>query len=404
MSPCLVSNRRSVLSWCAGLLTAVVVISACDTDSSSTLYDPNATFDPDPVISGISPADSALAGVSVVTIAGQNFSATQGNNLVYFGPTRAQNLGASATELRVLTPNEPSPSVSIRIAVIGAENFSNTVTYKLNPAAVSFAGVGMFEEPAAITTDVDGNVYVSMIENSLPDGIQIITPTGDRSPFIASAFRWDDLEFGPDGYLYAVRNLRAVFRFPPGGGSQETWTALADRNIRLSTIAFDSADNLWAGGGNAQIYRIAPDKSVLNVDFSGDVSDMIAFEGYLYASVERDGVATVDRIPLDASGNPGTPETYFSITDAVGKTFVPGNALAFAASGELFIGTELPDPVLLVRPDGSWEYFYAGVLEPTVFRLAWGADPFLYVSKIPNAGEGTSADIVRVNTQRPGAR
>ncbi|NNE35559.1 MAG: hypothetical protein HKN13_09990 [Rhodothermales bacterium] len=403
MSPCFRRNSASAGLWRFALVGLMLSVAACDTDPS-TLFDPDAPFGPDPVISSIAPADSALAGVSVVTITGQNFSTTPGENLVYFGSTRAPTLSATATELTVRAPNEPSPDVTIKLAVIGAENFSNNIAYRLNPAATSFANVGGFEEPVGVTSDSDGNLYVSMLANSVPAGIQIVTPDGARSEYASSTFRWDDLALGPDGYLYAVRNLRAVFRFPPGGGGQETWTALADRSVRLSAITFDDAGNLWGGGGNAQIFRIAPDKSVLIVDFDGIVSDMAVFSGFLYVAVEREGVSTVERLPLDASGNPGTVETYFSITNAVGSDFIPGNALAFAATGELFVGTELPDPILLVRPDGSWESLYPGVLEPTVSGLAWGPDPFLYATKTPNADLGTEADIVRINTQLEGGR
>lgn len=404
MSPCLEKISPSTRPWWAALLGLLLVVSACDTDSSDSLFDPDAPFDPDPVITSVTPADSALSGVSVVTITGQNFSSDLGENLVYFGTTRALNLSATTTELTVRTPNTPTDDATVKIAVIGAENFSNTISYKLNPAAARFGSVGQVEEPAAITTDTDGNAYVSMLANSNPDGIQIITPDGTRSDFISSAFRWDDLEFGSDGYLYAVRNVRAIFRFPPGGGAQETWAVLPDRDVRLTAAAFDDAGNLWVGGANQQIFRIAPDESVLSVDFTGSVNDLVTFGGYLYVSVEREGVATVERIALDASGNPGTAETFFSITDAVGQQFVGGEALSFAASGELFIGTELQDPILLVRPDATWEYFYPGVLEPTVTGMAWGPDPFLYVTKAANAEFGTRADIVRINMQREGVR
>ncbi len=404
MSPSLTSNSLSIRLWHVMLAGFLIVGSACDTDSTSSLFDPDATFAADPVIASVSPADSALAGVSTVTITGQNFSATASNAVVYFGATRAVILSSSETQIIAVAPNEPSDNVTIRVAVVGAENFSNSLSYKLNPAAASFANIGKFEEPAAITTDADGNAYVSINENSVPAGIQKITPDGVRTDFISSTFRWDDLEFGPDGYLYAVRNLRAVFRFGPGGGSQETWTALADRDVRLTAIEFDDAGNLWAGGANEQLFRIAPDKTPLNVDFTGTVRDINVFGGFLYVAVEREGIATVERIPLDAGGNPGTPETFFSITDAVGVEFVPGRSLAFAANGELLVGTDLPDPILLVRPDQSWEYLYPGVLAPTAFRLAWGPDPFLYVSQRANAVSGTSADIVRINTQREGVR
>ena len=64
-----------------------LALAACDTESTS-LYDPDEPLLPDPSVAEISPTGSALAGIDVLTITGQNFSETPENNLVYFGTVR----------------------------------------------------------------------------------------------------------------------------------------------------------------------------------------------------------------------------------------------------------------------------------------------------------------------------
>ncbi|ARA94124.1 hypothetical protein AWN76_013825 [Rhodothermaceae bacterium RA] len=384
------------------LLLPVLLLVGCDTGPADSLYDPDRTLQPDPVVSSLDPPERALAGVDEVTISGANFSATPSDNLVYFGALRAELLAASPTELVVRAPNLPfEPTLSrsqetyaLKVAVIGAELFSEPRAYTLEAVAVDFADIKDFEEAFAITSDDEGNLYVSLFANNASAGIKRIAPTGERSDYIASTFKWDGLAFDAAGQLYGVRNVRAVFRFPAGGGAQETWAVISDRSVRLTAITVDEAGNVWAGGPNAHLYRITPEASISEFPFEATVRALAAFGGHLYAAAEVDGTSAIYRFPMTADGL-GAPETFFAFEDAFGATAL---ALAFTAEGDLIVGSDAADPLVLITPAGDGAPLFPGVLRPTAGALAWGAGTRLYVRQ-----DGASSEILVVNTLREGA-
>ena len=237
------------------------LVGACDTGTGESLYDPDREGLPDPVINDVQPPGSALAGVDVLTITGQNFSDDADDNFVYFGGVRGEILESSATSLSVLAPNEPLDDAEIKISVLGAENFSNSIPYRLEAAADEFGDIAAFEEPFGLVGDDAGNLYASMFSTGISAGIIRFAPDGSRSTYVQTTFKWDDMAFGPDGLLYAVRGVRAIFRFSEGS-AQETWVVIPDNTVSLAAVTFDQAGNLWAGGPNVNIYRVAPDGTI----------------------------------------------------------------------------------------------------------------------------------------------
>ncbi|MGH7454406.1 MAG: IPT/TIG domain-containing protein, partial [bacterium] len=121
-----------------GVIPLIVFLVGCENDTTPSLFDPNSPQRPNPIISSIQPADSALAGVGELTIKGQNFSAKPDDNIVLFNTDPAVVLAASATELKIKTPNVVADSISIKITVLGAELYTPAVWYKLRPAAALF--------------------------------------------------------------------------------------------------------------------------------------------------------------------------------------------------------------------------------------------------------------------------
>lgn len=389
-----VSRRLALLAAAAVLLGGLAA--GCDTGPAPSLYDPDRTSDPDPVISGVSPDGFALAGVDAVTITGENFAAEPDDNLVFFGTARATILEASPTQLIVRAPNTPNPDLALRVSKLGAENFSNAVSYQLEPAAEEFGGIADFEEPFALTSDDAGNLYVSMNSDNRSIGVVKMAPDGTRSTFIESSFTWNSMDFGPDGLLYTVRAVRAVFRFEEGG-SQEVWAAIPDNSVRLTAIAFDADGNAWVGGDNANLYRITPDATITGYPFEANVRRLLVNNGFLYAAATQIGVSKIWRFPITPGGL-GAAEEYFDVTGNFGAEAL---ALAFATNGDLFVGTDAADPIILVTPDRSGEVFYPGVLSPAALSFAWGNDPYLYMTQ--GRTDTTTPDLIRINTRREGA-
>ncbi|GMQ81366.1 MAG: hypothetical protein BMS9Abin05_0797 [Rhodothermia bacterium] len=389
--------RRTVLLVIISVLTTGTLITACDTGPAPSLYNPDRPSKADPVISSVEPSGSALAGVDIVTISGENFSSNLTENLVYFDNTRADVLEAGPTQLRVRAPNTPSAELQIRVAILGAENYSNSRSYRLDSAAEQFGSITSFEEPFALASDASGNLYVSLNSDNRSVGIVRMTPDGTRSSYIETTFKWDSMAFGSDGLLYTVRSVRAIFRFAEGG-SQQVWAVLPDNSARLTAISFDDQGNLWAGGNNQNLYRVTPDKTILAFPFEANIRALAVFGSYLYAAATQDDASKIWRFQLSPVGI-GTAEEYYDVTGNFGAEAF---ALAFTTTGELFIGTDATDPVIVVFPDRLGQALYPGVLHPAAVSFAWGNTPSLYMTQ--GKTDTTTPNLIRINTRREGAR
>ena len=107
-----------------------------------------------PSVTSLTPSDSALGGVTTVTIAGSGFSTVKENNYVYFGSKTGTVLEATASQLRVLTPIFVSDSTPVKVAVQGMDLFSNAIAYKLKAAVLEFGVLpNTVEEPNGMTCD-----------------------------------------------------------------------------------------------------------------------------------------------------------------------------------------------------------------------------------------------------------
>jgi hypothetical protein len=378
-----------------------MILGGCDTGPES-LFDPDRDFAADPVISQVQPSGSALAGVDVLTITGQNFSDDPDRVRVYFGDIRAEVLEVSATQIRVRAPNVVRPSVLLRVMVLGAENFSNGVTYALDPAAVRHGGLLALEEPFGLTTDDQGNVYVSMFSAGVSINIKRITPDGSRSDYFTTPFSWTDLEFGPDGVLYGVRGNNGIFRLPEGQ-PQQTWHVLPSGNALVSLV-FHSDGALWTAATGGNVFRVL-DGQVASFSFPGQIRDIAIFDDHLYVALTgEDGVSRVVRAAITGAGQLGPTEEHANIAGPFGTE---ARRLAFAADGSLLVGTGADPSLILVAPDGSAEIFYQGIVTAPVRSMAWGAGPYVYATaRVTGHADSRTRefhDLIRIDTRREGA-
>jgi streptogramin lyase len=397
-----IASRAQMRHARIGLCRAVVSVAAmvmfavgCDTGPADSLYDENRGFVSDPVVDRIEP-DAALAGIGTLTIFGENFSSVPSENLVFFDEVRAEIVDASQTEIVVSTPNLPREEIVVRVSVIGAEEFSNTVPYRLDPAVQRFGAITDFEEVFGLATDADGNVYISLFSSNVSAGIKRLTPEGERSDYVSSTFQWSGLGFDSDGHMYGVRNVRAVFRFPPGGGDPETWAVADNASARFRALEVDENNNVWVGGGGGNIYRITPDAELTPFPVASSVTAIDEAGGYLYLGLEGPPESRVVRHPIQPDGSLGAEEVVFTAPAGVEVLSV-----RVAADGSVIVGTNNEDPIYVVTTDGSSEVLYPGVLEPSALRMAWGEGSSFYV--VRGRTGTTTPDLLQINTPFEGA-
>lgn len=375
------------------LFTTIIFINSCADDSTVSLEEyPSANL-PAPVLSTINPSSQALAGVTVITITGENFSSNIRNNRVYFNGEPGTILNSTTTELVVKVPNVVDDTVIVKIAVVGSQNFSNIFQYKMVPAWEVYYPLDKDAEKAyGIILDNSNNLLISL----LGKGVWKITPLPDTSktlfiPVGNNAQKWDNFRFGPGGELYGVRSARGVWKLEENVAPAGFWAAPSAGII--GALEFDANQNLWTLNSSNSIFRFKQDKTIATFPFTGVLRAIRIFNNELYVAATKDGIEGVWKIPIDANGDLGTAELYFDISNIRLQTKI--NAIAFAEDGNLILGLDKgPDPILVVKPDKSYEELYPGVIEAnSVISIFW---PSNSTSMYFVRGEERNADGTKV--------
>ncbi|MCX6150029.1 MAG: IPT/TIG domain-containing protein [Ignavibacteriales bacterium] len=391
---------------------SLIYFVGCSDEVSPSLYSNSSdAIGATPEITSVDPPNAAIAAVTTITIAGKNFLSDTSSVKVYFGKKPGTILTASPTQLTVVSPNVWG-SLKIKISINSAVPYSNTYDYVLQAAAKDYYPdkKDITNKPTSVIVDKMENVfsYNSTI------GVVQITPDSVSSVYSTKGGEtyWTTMRFGTNGVLYGVRGLQAIFSIPAGGGvKNSSWVALAPSSLKISKIDFDPLGNLWAAGKNANIYRIKQDKSYIPFPFDYNVTAMRVFINngitYLYVAAQLNSRTTIMRLPIDANGDLGTPETYFDFSENYGANFIV-NDLTFAADGEMYLATDLPSPIVYVNSDKSNGLLYSGILlESPALSFAWGNGNFLYYvrSQMTDANGVVvlPPSVVKLNMLKPGA-
>jgi len=416
-----------------GLVTAalMVLFAACDNDYPDSVWDEDDEGKPTPVITSISPADSALEGVQVIEINGENFSTEE--NLVFFNATLGTVISATSTKLLVQTPAIISDesqnyidSVRIRIAARGAYYFgeylysdSSRHPYRLKRAAIVYSGLDGARggstgsnAPYALDCDKDGNLYVACAKV-----IYKITPNGlygaDTTAIQAYSAVITGLKVGWNGNLYFLRNNKNIYTTTTSGG---TPAVFAKTNNNVSDLDFDQNGVMWAAGKGDSVYAVTSAKVVKGayVYTNFTINAVRVFNGYVYFGGTYAGTdptiptAGIWRHAITGTGILGDRELYFDWANYSGKT---GDieTIIFDEDGNLYVGAketynESTDPktfnsggtaLTKISSDGAAEPFYSSVLTDPVNYTAF-YNNYLYIIRSPEASAAASIPTYRI--------
>lgn len=164
-------------------------------------------------------------------------------------------------------------------------------------------------------------------------------------------------------------------------------------------------------GKNTVIYRIKQDKSYITFPFTATITAMRVYvDGgttYLYVAAQQDSLTTIQRMPIDASGNLGAATTYYDFSKNYGANYLV-NGIDFASDGEMFLATNMTQPIIYVNTDKSSGALYPSVLlNSPALGLAWGTGNYLfYIRRQINDATGVFVlpqSIVRLDVQKSGA-
>jgi hypothetical protein len=378
-------------------------ISGCQ-DYPTPIYNPNLPGKPQPVIISVLPVEGTSAGVGDITIIGKYFSPIPEENLVYFNQTKVSVLSATETQLKLKAPNIVSDSVMIKIAVQGAELFSTPVVYyKLLSLVYEFGGITA-DFPYGIDMDFQGDMYVSLIPNRFVK----ISPSNDQVnvDFATLTFSYaPGLKVGPDGALYLTRppgfTAKNIYRIPKEGGSAAIYVALGGK---MWDLDFDKDGNLWTGGDYTDIFKLKPDKSFISYPFNAVITSLRIYNEYVYIAGKRGDTSNfIWRLKINGD-QLGAEELVFDWGKKYGNQKGAPLAITFSADGDMYVGTNAPDAIIVIHSDGTFEPLYPGVLFPTSNNLCWGAGPYskyLFVSRQTETASTTR--VMKVYIGKEGA-
>ena len=401
--------RKSVFSQLI-VSTLIVLFGNCGDDPAPSLFDPDEPLKPQPVIQSVEPPDSALAGVGEVAINGQNFSSVPGENLVFFNEAKALVLQSSPTRLIVRPPNLLGDSIAVKIAVHGADKFSDPQYYKLIAAVSIFGRILEGDVANAIALDLVGNVYVAVKPRTgTTTIIKKITPDGTTTDFAATTFLIGfGMKMGPANTLYVAPagRIRRIATFGTDGVEQ----TFVNLTVNPQDIDFDQDGSLWVVGASSLV-RVKPDKTVEQMaTYPVRLLTVRIFNGFVYVAGENantGGEITEAKIwRSEILGDQlGTADVVLDIAAAGWLNDATVNAITFAADGDMILATNHANAMFWYYSDGSNEVLYPGLFSPAVYSLSYGEGLLLYaVRQFVNSETGQdNSQLYRITMTKTGA-
>jgi hypothetical protein len=358
-----------------------------------------------------------LSGVSTVIIDGQNFTTDSSKVIVFFDALRATVVSTSLTQIKVKAPVVVKDSIKIRVTILGALNFSEVQYVDVKAAVALFGNFTSFEEAYGIACDQSGNLFVSMMSSGIGIGLRKYTEAGDTSKYASSSSQVifvSGIKMGPNGLLYGCNGNRVIYTVAQNA-TPVPWAIQPQRAVgtkypvQFRDLDFDKHGNIWTGGNDTAIYRILPNKTITQYVFEANIRSIRVFQDYLYLGGKVDSVSGVWRAPIDDSGNLGAITKYFDLSSQPGYAYNGAGvtAITFNSEGEMYVGTNGNDGILLVRPSDSsiGTPLYPGLFTANAenYSFAWGSGSTLYVTRRNNGISTISQTLIKINTQKQSA-
>lgn len=378
-----------------------IALQSCENNIPPSIYNPDDSYKPDPVITGIVP-DSAFAGVDTLVINGNNFSDTPDEIAVYFNGQKGTVISSSINSVKVIPANVIGDSIKIQLRVTGALLFAEFYPYKLEPIFIEMGGFDDYDDPYGLAVDKDENLYVSLYGEQ----VQKIAADGSVSDYstllrdLASHMKW-----GPDGGIYYVFGLQYLLKINPGGGSDGLYAVLPGGAFDLD---FDSDNNIYCGGGGNAIYRVDPNKVVTTLkEYPGIyINSLRVYNDYVYIAGKYTGTDSVsvyngiwrNKI-LPGVDSLGTSELVLDFAQI--QPGVEVLSITFSEDGELYLGTTHDEGVFVMSPNGNIAPMYKGILGPDIYTMVWGNGNFLYVTR--RNDDPAKKRVLRINARKKGA-
>ncbi len=383
------------------VMFSTIIFTGCAEDYPDSLWPGD---NPDggaaPIITSITPADTAWTDADTVVVVGQNFSTDASVMHVAFGGVRGEIVSSTTTEMRILPPANFGDSLTIKVDRSGSDGalvFAEYSPYWIK-SPFSQPGDPIFSEVDdiyGITADNDGNVFLTKQDKSKQYMTKLL-PNGTRVDDYCQAFlnAPKALKFG-EGNLYCMDGKYT--------SKTDTTTKVRSYGV-LSTITydldFDSNGNLFFVGVDA-IYKVDPsDLSVseLAMDYTDyKLKATRVYDGDLYVGGVYSGADTLldgQKIWKHSIASDGSLGAQQEVVDWTSKYSSIISALEFDEYGNMFVGTvcdqnNSADAVVKISSstkdyeNGSYSYLYPQLLRGeviySVYKMTWTGN-YMYLT------------------------
>ncbi|MBN2103791.1 IPT/TIG domain-containing protein [bacterium] len=255
------------------------------------------------------------------------------------------------------------------------------------------------DDVRALAMDSAGNLYAWAGETVFQ-----LSPNGEKTSYGRAAWAyhsWFDMKMGPGGYLYVSQsylNWIDLGRIPPGGGDGAGFIRFQDQ---IYSMDFDSRGNLYIPSSSGlMVYNPGSGLQETGRFTDYSVTCVRIYNGYVYIAGSYRGMS-VDAPTsgiwrseiLSDTGDLSEEELVFywdQAGDFARSNFI---SLTFSEKGDMFIGTNHKDPVLVVPRkgdrypnddiyalgEGLWPAVEDTTVSPPLHKIMWGNGETLYV-------------------------
>jgi len=394
------NSSKTYKRFWLSLFFLMIIGSGCEYDGPQAIWDPELPDALAPIIHNIEPENSTAA--LEIKIIGDNFSPIAENNSVYVDGNKAQIKSVSKTEICIYRPNLAGDSLTFKVVVKGNYTIAEYSPYKLELMTSTVEAFNQSDNIALIAIDANNNIYGA--SNRV---VFKVTPEGDETEYGSYSGRVAYMRSGPAGHLYIQKsNNNALSRIAPGGGNLLLFYTLPKR---VSFFDFDSYDNIFLGGKNSGLVLLKPDStaSALGIYDEYDIKALRVFDGYVYVAAEYTGSeATIPATAIwknqimNPNGDLGDKELVYDWANSGDFAGAGIFDITFSQDGDLYVGTDHIDPVLIVHPDGRSEPLYKNILLSPITNLVWDNSHYLYVKR---DAPYEAVQVIRVEMNKPGA-
>jgi hypothetical protein len=392
-----------------------------------SIYDPNSVNQADSVL--ITAVIPEVAGsASEIVIQGSGFT-PNGKNWVYFIAydsvgvdkyelTSVQATIKSVTESEIVVFRPLIAADSIMIKVVSSEAMVVGIYSKNYPMESIFDDFGVLLPTAKLTNlsiDEDDNAYLLLFSSQ---EIYKLTSAGKEDttfvPVTGSTVEFAlDIKEGQENFIYFLRrsgSRTAIYRFAKTGGDVELYHQLS--GFSGLSFDYDQNGNVYIGGRYG--FRVLrPDMTEINYDMYNSylINTVKVYDNSVYVLATYDGVDSLNNPSgifrneiISSDGQLNTTKILFqdwSLTGEYRESFF--NSMTISEYGEIYVGTDYIDPILLISPSGELSKLYYGYLNTEVNCLVWGEGNYLYILSGIGLTFAEGNKVQRINMGKNGA-